>query len=82
MLESLFNKIAGTQASNFIKKRLQLSCFPVNIAKFLRRPLVAASAFLYPMKHFRTFGFLTCSGDIDMEHWHKIRLTLTDAVWP
>ena len=39
-MESLFNKVAGLlqafKACNFIKKRLQHSCFPVNIAKFLR----------------------------------------------
>ena len=36
MLESLFNKFAGLQASNFATKRLQHRCFPVNIAKFLK----------------------------------------------
>ena len=36
VLESLFNKVPGLQACNFIKKRLQQRCFPVNIAKFLR----------------------------------------------
>ena len=36
ILESLFNKVAGLQASNFIKKRLQHRCFPV---KFLRTPI-------------------------------------------
>ena len=35
LLESFFNKLAGLKASNFIKKRLQHSCFPVSIAKFL-----------------------------------------------
>ena len=35
MLESPFNKVTG-QICNFIIKRLQHSCFPVNIAKFLR----------------------------------------------
>ena len=34
---SLFNKVASLQTYNFIKKRLQHGCFPVNIAKFLRR---------------------------------------------
>ena len=49
MLEPLFNKAAGLKACNFVKKRLQHSCFPVNIAKFLRinffyrTSLVAAS---------------------------------------
>ena len=33
---SLFNEIAGLKAYNFIKKRLQHRCFPVNIAKFVR----------------------------------------------
>ena len=36
VLESLFNKVAGIQASNFIKKRLQHKFFPVKIAKFLK----------------------------------------------
>ena len=35
MLESRFNKVADLKARNFIKKRLQHSCFSVNIAKFL-----------------------------------------------
>ena len=39
-MESLFNKIAGLQACNFIKKRLQQRCFLVNIAKFLRTPIL------------------------------------------
>ena len=49
-LDSLFNKVAGLQTCNFIKKRLQRSCFPVKFAKFLRtlffyrRPPVAASS--------------------------------------
>ena len=40
MLESLFNKVAGLQCCNFIKKRLQHRCFPVNIAKFLRTAIL------------------------------------------
>ena len=31
-----FNKLAGPQADNFIKKRLQYRCFPLNITKFFR----------------------------------------------
>ena len=34
-MESLFDKAAGLQVCNFIKKKLQLRCFPFNIAKFL-----------------------------------------------
>ena len=33
VLESLFNKVAELQVCNFIKKWLQHTCFPVNIAK-------------------------------------------------
>ena len=39
VLESLFKKVAALQACNFIKKRPQHRCFPVNIAKFLRLPI-------------------------------------------
>ena len=41
VLESLFNEVAGPQTCNFIRKRLQDNCFPMNIAKFLKTPLVA-----------------------------------------
>ena len=40
MLESLFNEVAGLQVCNFIKKRLQHWCFPMNIAKVLRTPIL------------------------------------------
>ena len=33
------NKVAGLKICNFIKKRLQHSCFPVNIVKFSETPL-------------------------------------------
>ena len=36
VLESLFDKVAGLQTCNVIKKRLQHMCFPVNIAKLLK----------------------------------------------
>ena len=31
-----FNKVAGSQVCNFMKRRFKHSCFPVNIAKCLR----------------------------------------------
>ena len=33
------NEVAGLKPSNFIKKRLQHRCFPVNIVKFLKAPV-------------------------------------------
>ena len=36
MVGSIYNKVAGVKTCNFIKKRLQHRCFPVNITKFLR----------------------------------------------
>ena len=35
VLESLFNKVSGLKACNFIKKRIQHSCFPLKFARFL-----------------------------------------------
>ena len=40
MLESFFNNFAGLQAHNFITKRLQHRCFPVNIVKFLKTSIL------------------------------------------
>ena len=47
-----FFKVAGLKAINFIKKRLQHRCFPVNIAEFLRTPILKniwTAAFRFPM---------------------------------
>ena len=38
--KSLFNKVVGLQACNFIKKTLQHRCFPVKLALFLRPPIL------------------------------------------
>ena len=35
VIGSLFNNVAGLKFCDFIKKRLQHRCFPVNIVKFL-----------------------------------------------
>ena len=40
VLESIFKKVADLQTCNFIKKRPQHRCFPVNIAKFLILPIL------------------------------------------
>ena len=40
VLESLFAKVAGPQAWNFIKKKIQHRCFTVKILKFLRAPFL------------------------------------------
>ena len=39
-IEPLFNKVAGLHGYNFIKKKLECRFFPVNIAKFLRTPIL------------------------------------------
>ena len=50
MLKSLFDKVAGLNVFNFIKKRLQHKCFPVKFAKSLRIPIlknICERLFLY-----------------------------------
>ena len=39
-MESPFNRFAGFKTCNVLKKELQHRCFPVNIAKFLRMPIL------------------------------------------
>ena len=36
---TLFNKFEGFEAGNFVKKRLQHRCFPMNIAKVVKKHL-------------------------------------------
>ena len=40
VLESPFNRLSGCKTCNFLKKRLRHRCFPLNIAKFLRVPIL------------------------------------------
>ena len=50
VLDSLFTKVAGLKVCSFIKKRLQHRCFPVNIAKFLRTPILKNICKWLPLK--------------------------------
>ena len=43
--ESYFSNVAGLKTWNFVKKRLQHSCFPVKFVIFLRTPPMAAYEF-------------------------------------
>ena len=49
MLESLFNKLLGLQSCDFIKKRLQQRCFPVNTTKSLRTSLFIENLWWLPL---------------------------------
>ena len=40
VLKSLFNKVAGLEVCNCIKRRLQHRCFPVNMAKLVRATIL------------------------------------------
>ena len=67
-MEFLFNKF---EVLDFIKRRLQLSCFPLNIAKFLRTPFLknicerlllrvlkpTSCLFLYPLETSKNESF-------------------------
>ena len=57
-MESLFNKISDI---DFIKKRLQHRCFPVNIAKFLRTPSLKNICKRLRLKHWFIFSWETSS---------------------
>ena len=63
VLESLFNKVAGPKACNFTKKRLQHRCFPVNIAKFLRR--------IFFIEHFQWLLFLMNPHSKGIRPWFR-----------
>ena len=58
VLESLFNKVAGLKAYNFIKKRRQSRCFSVNIAKFLRTATLKNTCERLLLTESKNFSFL------------------------
>ena len=45
--EPFLNKVVGHRSATLLKKRLWSRCFPVNFAKFLPKPPVAASEKLF-----------------------------------
>ena len=49
----LFNKDAGLNVCNAIKKRLQHRCFPVNITKFLRTAFYRTSLLVASVTNLR-----------------------------
>ena len=63
VMESLFNKVAILQACNFMKKRVQHRCFPVNITKFLWTPVLQKNFSKFTEKH------LQCSFFYKVESW-------------
>ena len=67
-LESLFNKLAGLQACNFTRKKLQHRWFPVNIAKLLRTSILKK-----PILNLRT-GASDFRNDVDLPNQSKSAL--------
>ena len=59
MLKSLLYKVAGRKAYNFIKKRLQHRCFPINVGKFLKNLFSRISAYACFWKDFRKWLITT-----------------------
>ena len=68
MLESLFNKVTGLQACNFIEKRLQHRRFPGNIANFKNT---------YFKKHLRT-----AASDSGYISHRKLNEIIQEPDWP
>ena len=60
--ESLFWKSCKSEAYNFIKKRLQHRCFPMNIAKFSWRPFLQNTS----GGCFFRLRFLSCSTSVSI----------------
>ena len=49
VLETLFDKIADLHDCNFIKKRVQHRCFPVNIVKFFYNTYFLGGDYMIPV---------------------------------
>ena len=60
MLESLFNKVTGLKAGIFIKNEIQHSCFPMNIARFLKTASFCNTCSLYTFSKFFAMMNIRC----------------------
>ena len=63
MLEFLFNKVAGLQVCNFIKKRLQHWCFSMKFAKSLRASFLQNTSGGCFWKYLMNSLFIVCEND-------------------
>ena len=66
VLESLFNKVVGLMACNFITNRLQQRCFPVKFAEFLRTPILKNICERLLLN--TEAGFQRCSAELAVQH--------------
>ena len=63
MMEFLSNKVAGPQASNFMKKRLQHRCFSVKLAKSLRTAFLKNTSGVCFWKYLMNPVFSACENE-------------------
>ena len=69
VLESLFNNVTALQVWNFVKKRLQHRCFPVNNAKFLRTPILKKICWLGVINRSNPYLTYEIRFEVDTEEW-------------
>ena len=60
-LVSLFNKVAGLQSCNFIKKRLQRRYFPAKILKFFKKSYFEEHLSMTAFKGYRWYKTIFCN---------------------
>ena len=76
MLEYHFNKVADLHACKVFKKRLQHRCFPVNITKSLRTPIlkIISERLLLSFKVF-------CKDFVNISYGNASFGILKDTIW-
>ena len=60
MLVSPFNRLLDFKTCNFLEKGLQHSCFPVNIAKFLRTVILMKICKQLPLEFLLLTADISC----------------------
>ena len=79
MLKFLFNKVAGLKACNFIKKRPQQKCFPVNITKVLRTAFLqntSGGCICNPNKHRHFLSVKDEWKNVTTKSWNSTHMDL------
>ena len=70
VVSSVVSAIGGLQACNFVKKRLLFSCFPVNIPKILRTPILK-NIHEWLLLSFNNFTFIMKTHNQEKHNWDQ-----------
>ena len=84
LCRSLFDKVADPEACDFLKNRLQYSCFPVNFATFLKTCLFYGTTPVAATDYFELYNLVSNSNNTSFakENYPNFRRIQLICIFP